>query len=92
MKIHQAIIARLFFSAAAAMVFLMPDVAAAHLVTTGMGPVYDGIGHLLLTTEDLVPAIAVALYVGLRGKALGRIALFSRSEERRVGKECSEPW
>ncbi len=76
MKIHQAITARLFSGAAAAMVFLMPDVAAAHLVTTGMGPVYDGIGHLLLTPEDLIPAMAVALYVGLRGKAPGRRALF----------------
>jgi len=53
-----------------------PSVAAAHLVTTGMGPVYDGIGHLLLTPEDLVPALAMALYAGLRGRAPGRRALF----------------
>ena len=50
--------------------------ADAHLVTTGMGPVYDGIGHLLLTPEDLVPAVAVALFAGLRGTASGRSALF----------------
>jgi len=55
---------------------LKPVDAAAHLVTTGMGPVYDGIGHLLLTPEDLVPALAVALYAGLRGRAPGRRALF----------------
>lgn len=55
---------------------LEPSVAAAHLVTTGMGPMYDGIGHLLLTPEDLVPAMAVAMYAGLRGKASGRCALF----------------
>ena len=53
-----------------------PSDAAAHLVTTGMGPVYDGIGHLLLTPEDLVPAVALALYAGLRGRAPGRRALF----------------
>ncbi len=53
---------------AATTIFLIPSVAAAHLVTTGMGPVYDGIGHLLLTPEDLVPAMAVAIYAGLRGK------------------------
>ena len=41
-----------------------------------MGPVYDGIGHLLLTPEDLVPTVAVALYAGLRGRAPGRRALF----------------
>jgi hydrogenase/urease accessory protein HupE len=61
---------------AATTIFLIPSVAAAHLVTTGMGPVYDGIGHLLLTPEDLVPAMAVALYAGLRGKEPGRLALF----------------
>jgi urease accessory protein len=53
-----------------------PSNAAAHLVTTGMGPVYDGIGHLLLTPEDLVPALAMALYAGLRGRAPGRRVLF----------------
>ncbi|MFC1657166.1 HupE/UreJ family protein [Candidatus Moduliflexota bacterium] len=61
---------------AASAVLLQPSVAAAHLVTTGMGPVYDGIGHLLLTPEDLVPAMAVAMYAGLRGKEPGRLALF----------------
>jgi len=57
-------------------VLLKPPDAAAHLVTTGMGPVYDGIGHLLLTPEDLVPALSVALYAGLRGRLRGRRALF----------------
>jgi hydrogenase/urease accessory protein HupE len=56
--------------------FVFPFDAAAHLVTTGMGPVYDGIGHLLLTPEDLVPVIAVALLAGLRGKNPGRRVLF----------------
>ena len=53
-----------------------PSTAAAHLVTTGMGPVYDGIGHLLLTPEDLVPVLALALYAGLRGAVSGRRAMF----------------
>jgi urease accessory protein len=55
---------------------LSPSRAAAHLVTTGMGPVYDGIGHLLLTPEDLVPVLALALYAGLRGAVAGRRAMF----------------
>jgi hydrogenase/urease accessory protein HupE len=55
---------------------LRPSDAAAHLVTTGMGPVYDGIGHLLLTPEDLVPVLALALFAGLRGAAQGRHAMF----------------
>lgn|GEM_PF-216001 len=53
-----------------------PSHASAHLVTTGLGPVYDGIGHLVMTPEDLIPALAVALYAGLRGAAPGRRALF----------------
>jgi hydrogenase/urease accessory protein HupE len=57
-------------------VLLRPSDAAAHLVTTGMGPVYDGIGHLLLTPEDLVPVLTLALFAGLRGAAPGRRAMF----------------
>ena len=64
----------LFFAAPFAQL-LVPSDASAHLVTTGMGPVYDGIGHLLLTPEDLIPAIAMALYAGLRGKDQGRMVL-----------------
>jgi hydrogenase/urease accessory protein HupE len=56
--------------------FSTPSRAAAHLVSTGMGPVYDGIGHLLLTPEDLVPVLALALYAGLRGAVTGRRAMF----------------
>lgn len=64
------------FPTTAAVVLMLPVTAFAHLVTTGMGPVYDGIGHLLLTPEDLVPALAVAVYAGLRGKTTGRLVLF----------------
>ena len=67
---------RLLFAAIITATLFQPAIAEAHLVTTGMGPVYDGIGHLLLTPEDLVPAVAVALYAGLRGSAPGRSALF----------------
>jgi hydrogenase/urease accessory protein HupE len=67
---------RLLFAGMFTATILQPSTALAHLVTTGMGPVYDGIGHLLLTPEDLVPAVAVALYAGLRGRAPGRRALF----------------
>ena len=67
---------RILLGAVLSAVLLRPSDAAAHLVTTGMGPVYDGIGHLLLTPEDLIPALAVALYAGLRGRVPGRRALF----------------
>lgn len=55
---------------------LWPVIAHAHLVTTGMGPVYDGIGHLVLTPEDWVPVVALALLAGLRGAQTGRATLF----------------
>ena len=51
--------------------------AHAHLVTTGLGPVYDGISHLALTPEDLVPTLAVGLLAGLGGARYGRITLFA---------------
>jgi len=52
-----------------------PSWAQAHLVTTGLGPLYDGLSHFALTPEDLVPALALALLAGLRGPAHGRRAL-----------------
>lgn len=55
---------------------ILPTQASAHLVTTGLGPVYDGIGHLVMTPEDLIPVLALALYAGLRGTTPGRRALF----------------
>jgi urease accessory protein len=55
---------------------LWPSYASAHLVTTGLGPLYDGIGHLVMTPEDLIPVLALALYAGLRGTTPGRRALF----------------
>ncbi len=73
-RVHRPAVAALVAAGAGALAFPAPS--AAHLVTTGMGPVYDGIGHLLLTPEDLVPALALALYAGLRGTAAGRRAIF----------------
>jgi hydrogenase/urease accessory protein HupE len=51
--------------------------AQAHLVTTGLGPVYDGISHLALTPEDLLPTLAVAMLAGLGGSRYGRMTLFA---------------
>ena len=48
----------------------------AHLNSTGMGPIYDGLMHFLTSPEDLVPVLALALLSGLRGAAWGRRALF----------------
>jgi hydrogenase/urease accessory protein HupE len=55
-------------------VALCAEPAEAHLNSTGMGPVYDGLIHFLTSPEDLVPALALALLAGLRGAACGRRA------------------
>ena len=53
-----------------------PQAAYAHLVTTGLGPFFDGITHLTVTPEDLLPTLAIAMLVGLRGGAHARLVLF----------------
>jgi hydrogenase/urease accessory protein HupE len=56
---------------------LLPTGAEAHLVTTGLGPVYDGISHVVLSPDDLVPALIMALLAGMNGAIAGRRALFA---------------
>lgn len=62
---------------AAGSLLLWPGTAHAHLVTTGLGPVYDGISHLFLSFDDLLPVVAMALLAGLNGPTAGRRALFT---------------
>jgi urease accessory protein len=57
-------------------IMLCPDYAEAHLVTTGLGPIYDGISHFASSPEISVPVLALALFAGLRGTAAGRLILF----------------
>jgi urease accessory protein len=54
---------------------LLPASAHAHLVTTGLGPLYDGISHVVLSPDDLLPVLAMALLAGLNGRAASRWAL-----------------
>lgn len=49
----------------------------AHLNSTGMGPFYDGLIHFLMSPEDIIPVLALALLAGLRGASYGRRALFT---------------
>lgn len=51
--------------------------AEAHLNTTGMGPIYDGLMHFLMSPEDFIPVLALAFLAGLRGATHGRRALFT---------------
>jgi urease accessory protein len=55
---------------------LLPARADAHLPSIGLGPVYDGIFHLLLSPEDLIPVIALALLAGQRGTRSSRRVLW----------------
>lgn len=61
---------------ATAAMALFPATAAAHLNSTGLGPVYDGAAHLFTSPEDLAAVLALALWTGGRGAAYGRRALF----------------
>jgi hypothetical protein len=68
---------KILFPAAALLLALgLPSAASAHLVATGLGPVYDGAGHWFTSPEDWVPVLALAILAGLRGPAAGRWALF----------------
>ena len=65
-----------FLFAAAACALLCPA-AQAHLVTTGLGPIYDGVGHFFLSPEDVLIAVALALFAGLRGPQAGRTVILA---------------
>jgi hydrogenase/urease accessory protein HupE len=52
-----------------------PGQAHAHLVTSGLGPFYDGVAHLLVTPEDVLLVVALALLAGLGGAPRGRAVL-----------------
>jgi hydrogenase/urease accessory protein HupE len=68
---------RLLIACAGGALALWPAAADAHLVTTGLGPVYDGISHLFVTFDDFIPVVAMALLAGLNGPNAGRWALFA---------------
>ncbi len=60
----------------------------AHLMNSGLGPYYDGLLHLFVTPEDLLPVIALSLFAGLRGPASGRAVLFALPAAWLAGTAC----
>jgi len=62
-----------FLPAAALLSLAAP--AEAHLVTTGLGPVYDGIAHFVMSPADAALVVALALLAGMRGARAGRTIL-----------------
>jgi len=61
-----------FLAFASAVLALVPNVASAHLVTTGLGPIYDGIWHVLVSPFDILVVVAVSLVAGLGSTKIGR--------------------
>ncbi len=57
-------------------IVLFPRPAGAHLNTSGMGPVYDGLLHFALSPEDILAVLVLAMFAGQRGAAHGRWTLF----------------
>jgi hydrogenase/urease accessory protein HupE len=64
-------------AAAGAWLLLVPSFAHAHLVDTGLGAFFDGVSHLFVSFDDLLPVVAMALLGGLNGEAAARRALFA---------------
>lgn len=62
---------------AGAWLLLVPSAAQAHLVNTGLGPFLDGVSHLFVSFDDLLPVVAMALLGGLNGAVAARRALFA---------------
>ena len=56
---------------------VIPSTAEAHLVTTGLGPFYDGAMHLLLSPGDLLGLMAASLLAGLHGARAGRLTVIA---------------
>lgn len=46
-------------------------------VSTGIGPFYDGVRHFLLSPEDIIPVLALAMLAGMRGPTTGGWALWT---------------
>lgn len=51
----------------------VPTPAQAHLVSSGLGPFYDGALHLLLTPMDLVGLATLSLFAASQGPEAGRL-------------------
>lgn len=58
--------------ALSAALLLVAPAANAHLVSTGLGPVYDGGLHFLLGLDGLLPLLAWALLVGVQPLTIAR--------------------
>jgi hypothetical protein len=51
--------------------------AHAHMISTGVGPFYDGFTHVFVTPADLIAALGLAILGGVGGPLRGRAVLFA---------------
>lgn len=68
-------VVRISLVAGTALAGLVSTSAQAHLMATGMGPVYDGIAHYGSSPEDFLPVIVLGLFAGLRGARHARLSM-----------------
>jgi urease accessory protein len=62
----------------ATFVFLtIPNTVQAHLVTSGVGPFFDGVAHFFVSLDDLLVVVALSLLSGLLGKPTARGLVFA---------------
>jgi hypothetical protein len=80
------------FGCAALACIGLPMSAQAHLVTTGLGPFYDGITHFVVSFEDSLPALAIALLAGMQGPRAARLALLALPVGWLVGGLFAKLW
>lgn len=64
---------RLAWVSLAVVLVLVPGPVHAHLVSTGIGTFYDGLIHLYLSPEALLPVLALAVLSGMTGAPTSRI-------------------
>ena len=55
-----------------ALTLFTPTAAHAHLVNSGLGPLYDGALHLILSPMDIVRLVALCLFAGAQGQGPAR--------------------
>ncbi|MDX1643679.1 MAG: HupE/UreJ family protein [Thermoanaerobaculia bacterium] len=83
-----------------ALLALVPAAARAHLASSGMGPFYDGVLHLLISPLELLGLATLTLLAGLCGRRAGRLAVLALPAAWLVGGlvglalavEISLPW
>jgi urease accessory protein len=66
----------LIIEALALALAIFPVQASAHLVSTGLGPAYDGIYRFALTPAQVFPMAILALFAGRRGPVHARHIMF----------------